>query len=77
MTTKTVYCFYFYDPTSKKPVHSPRAATIQRIEQMDGVPIRETGLEVEDSQVDSLGFLIGPHNCNNAAHVGGMQRPPV
>jgi len=68
MATCTVYCFDFYLPGSGELVHSPRAATIQRIERMDGVPLKETALEVDISMIDANGFLLGAHSCGHAAH---------
>jgi hypothetical protein len=68
MGTRTVYCFQFYDPGSGKLVHSPRAATMERIERMDGVPMKETAIEVDMAMVDANGFLLGAHNCAHSAH---------
>ena len=67
-TTKTVYCFYSYEPGSGRLVHSPRAATLETIERLDGVPMKETRLEVPESAVDADGFYDGPANCANHAH---------
>ena len=68
MGTRTVYCFDFYEPATGRLVHSPRAATIDRIERMDGVPLRDTGLEVDEDEVDANGFLLGKANCNHPSH---------
>ena len=68
MATRTVYCFDFYPLGSEQPVHSPRAATIDRIDRMDGVPIEETALEVDAPMVDANGFLLGPHTCSHVVH---------
>jgi len=68
MGTRTVYCFYMYQPGSGALVHSPRAATLDGIERMDGVPLKETGLEVDEDEVDVNGFFLGQANCSHAIH---------
>lgn len=68
MGTRTVYCFDFYPPGSGELVHSPRAATLDRIERMDGIPLTDTGLEVDEDEVDANGFFIGKANCTHPAH---------
>ena len=49
-------------------MHSPRAATLDRIEQMDGVPLRDTGLEVDAREVDTNGFFLRKANCGHPTH---------
>ena len=68
MATRTVYCFYFYQPGSGKLVHSPKAATLERIEQMDGVPLRDTGLDVDSEYIDANGFFRGKPHCSHPTH---------
>ena len=69
MPTCTVYCFDFYDADGRL-VHSQRAATLDCIERMDGMPIKETALQVDASQVDANGFLLGRANCDHGSHRG-------
>jgi hypothetical protein len=71
MGAKTVYCFYYYEPGDGRLVHAPRAATIEAIERLDGVPLRETGLEVDDGDVDEAGYYGRPANCTHHSHRRG------
>ena len=49
-------------------LHSPRAATIETIERLDGVPLRESALEVDEAEVDAHGYLRGPAHCEHPSH---------
>lgn len=75
MGTRTVFCFYYYDRRTRARIHSPFAATIDTIEKLDGVPLKESALEVDESDVDSHGFLRGPPHCGDRAH-GPRRLPP-
>ncbi|HXF79900.1 MAG TPA: hypothetical protein VN598_13610 [Usitatibacter sp.] len=66
--TRKVYCFYTYDCGSGRMVHSPRAATMDTIEKLDGVPLKESVLEVDERDVDSCGYLRGPGHCDHPSH---------
>lgn len=68
MGVKTVYCFYTYDCGSGRMVHSARAAILDTIERLDGVPLKETALEVDEENVDRHGFLNGPAHCDHKSH---------
>jgi hypothetical protein len=68
MGTRKVYCFYIYDCGSGRMVHSPRAATIETIEKLDGVPMKESALEVAEDEVDAHGYLRGPAHCDHPSH---------
>ena len=65
MPTVLVFCYYTYDDDSGRQVHCRRAATLDAIERENGIPLRETGIEVDVSQVDSGGFLKGSPSCGD------------
>ena len=67
MRTALVFCYYTYDGEGR-PLHSRRAATLEAIEREDGVPLRETGMEVELTQLDARGFLLGMPGCGDPIH---------
>ena len=67
MRTALVFCYYTYDSDGRL-VHGARAATLDAIERENGVPLRETGMEVDVSEIDGRGFLKGAPNCGDAAH---------
>jgi hypothetical protein len=71
MGTRKVYCFYTYDCGSGRMVHSPRAATIETIEKLDGVPVKESAIEVDEQDVDAHGYLRGPAHCEHPFHRAG------
>jgi len=68
MATTLVFCFYSYDPSSGDRLHSRRAAILDTIERLNGVPLRETGMEVDASELDADGFLDGPAGCDDPSH---------
>jgi len=70
MPTVLVFCYYTYDGGSGRQVHCKRAATLDAIERENGIPLRETGIEVDVSQVDSGGFLKGSPSCGDPLHFG-------
>lgn len=49
-------------------VHSPRAATMEAIEKVDGVPLKESAIEVDEHDVDAHGYLRGPAHCDHPSH---------
>ncbi len=68
MRTALVFCYYTYDNDSGRPAHSARAATLDAIERENGIPLRETGMEVDTGEIDARGFLIGPPSCGDPVH---------
>ena len=60
-----VFCYYTYDRDSGRPVHSKRAATLEAIERENGVPMRETGIEVDAGEIDGRGYLKGAAGCEH------------
>ena len=68
MATAIVYCFYTYDPGSGERLHQSRAATLAAIERLNGVPMRETGIEVDVAKINGDGFFNGPAYCEDPIH---------
>ena len=68
MATATVYCFYTYRYPGDERFHWPRAATLKTIESLDGVPLKDTALEIDPDKLDAGGFLNGPANCAHVSH---------
>ena len=67
METILVFCFYTYDARGQQ-VHSTRAATLAAIEKLNGVALRETGMEVAIDEIDIRGYLKGPASCEHPVH---------
>jgi hypothetical protein len=52
----TVYYFNAYDSANDRFVPSRRPATLEAIKKAAGTPIQSTAQEVEESEIDALGF---------------------
>jgi len=54
----TVYYFTKYDIETDQNVRSKRPATLEAIERVNGIAIKETAKDVDASQLDMDGFLV-------------------
>lgn len=55
-----VFLFKAWSEDAKRVVRMPHRATLNAIERVHGVPLLQTGVEVDESQIDDDGFWQPP-----------------
>lgn len=77
MTAKrTVYCFVRYAAGGERSWHSIYPATLEAIQALDGVPLTDTAIEVDEALIDPDGRYFGPANCAHPYHPPAREAPP-
>jgi len=56
MPKVTVYYFKMYDIITDQMIQSRRMTTLEKITELGGVPLKETGKEVDTFDIDPDGF---------------------
>ena len=67
----TVYRYYTFIFGREISARGPRSATLQAIERLDGVALRDTAREVDPALIDEEGFLRdveGVHRSGRYLH---------